>query len=251
MKKSQSIFTAVLFFMAAAASTQPLEPVSVTRLAIPEPSGLCLASSGDSLWCVSDKTGYLHRIDFDGNIIESFNFGLSDPEAVYDLNGTVFVVEERRNSVTVIEGNKRVRTIKLEKTGKRANKGPEGIAYNSREKLFYIANEKSPVQISVYDDSFNFIKGYRFRFPDISGLCYDDANRKLWVLSHEGSEIYILDNEMKMVDNIKIDILQAEGIALDFDRGFFYICSDRDSLFYRFRIPEKYMSEIPAQPENN
>jgi uncharacterized protein YjiK len=82
-------------------------------------------------------------------------------------------------------------------------------------------------------------------------LCYDDVNGKLWVLSHEGSEIYILDNEMNMVDNIKIDILQAEGLALDFERGFFYICSDRDSLFYRFRIPEKYMTEVPAGPENN
>ncbi len=238
---AKNIFLLFLIFKSIIIFAEPLFPEKSIKLAIPEPSDLCITAEGDSMWCVSDKTGYLHRIDFEGNIKESFNYGFHDPEAVCLQDNFIWVVEERKNIANKIEGKKVIKRINLKKLEKKKN-GPEGITFNPEKKEFYIATEKSPSVISVYDINFNFLREYKYKFSDISALCYDRINKYLWVLSHEDSAIYILDTEFKNVDSIKIKVVQAEGLALDYRQGYLYICSDKDALLHIYKIPKQFIS---------
>jgi uncharacterized protein YjiK len=72
-------------------------------------------------------------------------------------------------------------------------------------------------------------------------LCYDNINKYLWVLSHKESAIYILDTDFNQLYKIKIDVKQAEGLALNYKQRNLYICSDSDNLFYIYKIPELFI----------
>jgi uncharacterized protein YjiK len=212
-------------------------PEKVIKLAIPEPSDLCLIPDSEMLWCVSDKTGFLYKIDFEGVVKEKYNYGFYDTEGVCIQDNYIWVLEERINRVNKIENGKVTKRIDLIKS-KKKNSGMEGITYNPDKKEFYVANEKAPAVIYIYDSSFTYIKEKKVQYLDISALCYDSINKYLWVLSHEESAIYILDDNFYQLHKIKIDVKQAEGIALDYKNGCLYICSDADSLFYIYKIPE-------------
>lgn len=216
-----------------------LKPEKVLKMTIPEPSGLSMDKNGGNLWCVSDFTEYLYKISFDGKVKEYFKYAFVDAEAVTDDGESIWVAEERANRLNRIKNGKIVETVDIEKVSKKKKQGIEGIAVDLKKKEFYVANSKKPALISVYNmDNWTLKRKFETEFSDISDLYFDEISENLWVLSHEDSAVFIMDNNMKVTETLKFNILQAEGIAVDHKNGFFYVCSDKDSLFYVFKIPD-------------
>ena len=82
------------------------------------------------------------------------------------------------------------------------NSGPEGIAFDEVNGLFYVAKEKNPMVIyhfslaSIYGDtsivpevSFNAEMALSDEIDDISGLLFDQRTQRLLVLSEDSNKI--------------------------------------------------------------
>jgi len=211
---------------------------SVFNVKIPEPSGLAFSASKDALYTVSDKTGGIYRISFSGKVEDVISSGKADLEGI-DVdrnNGDIWIVEEKKQHIYHLDKNGvligKITDVHVKTKG---NSGFEGIAKNG-DKL-YILLEKDPGTLIVYDISSKKWDTYKLSFAkDYSGIDYDSRDNTLWIVSDESKTLNHCKLDGSLIDKQKIDVEQAEGVAVDRSSGIAWIISDAGHKLHRIKI---------------
>ncbi len=208
---------------------------------IPEPSGLAISRDGRYLWTVSDRKKRAYKLDLQGNILKKL------PKTEYDLEGistgksdaALWLVDEKRRRLIQIDtlGNEQ-RRVKLAVEGDK-NSGLEGIAWNSRAGIFYVLHEKEPGKLIRLTREFAVDREFPLDVAlDYSGLFYDAALDKCWIISDESALLMLWSEQRGVERAFALPVEKAEGVAVDRAQRRIYIISDKERVLYAFRLPE-------------
>jgi uncharacterized protein YjiK len=207
-------------------------------LNIPEPSGLSFTVSGDALYTVSDKNGGIYKISFTGDVIEKIPSGAHDLEgiAIDKSNGDIWVVEEKQQRIFRISKDGRIlNKISDIHIKTKDNSGFEGIAINNH--LLYILVEKNPGILIVYNISLKTWDKYKLSFADdYSGIDFDVTDNTLWIVSDESKTLNHCNLDGTLIESQKIDISQAEGVAVNRQANIAWVISDSGHKLHRIKI---------------
>lgn len=217
---------------------KPLAYVGAHAISVPEPSGLVMTQDNRGFWTVSDETSTIYRLDNEGIVVQTIKVDGFDFEAITLIDDTTLVIlqERTREMVFLDTSGIELKRIKLDLEGE-LNSGPEGIAFNPKNRHFYILNEKKPSLFVELDEQLNIIKKDTLKFcKDVSGLYFDEANQILWMLSDESQLVIKTDLNGKLLEKIEITIPQPEGITLSEDGSNLYIVSDNKETLYVFKV---------------
>jgi uncharacterized protein YjiK len=208
------------------------------QLDIPEPSGLAFSSSKDCLYTVSDKNGKIYKISFTGAVLDEISTEADDLEGI-DIdktNGDIWIVEEKKQRISHLNKDGKL----LEKFSDvhiktKDNSGFEGIAVNGN--MLYILVEKNPGTLIVYNLSTKNWDKYKLSFADdYSGIDYDVTDNTLWIVSHESQTLNHCNTDGSLIGSQKIDVKQAEGVAVDRAAGIAWIIDDTGHKLYRIKL---------------
>jgi uncharacterized protein YjiK len=208
------------------------------KLPVPEPSGLDLTFDETGFWIVSDENSKVYLIDSWGREVKSFSVDGQDLEGITVVDdSTLAVVLERAREVVLLDtSGKEIKRSALDLNGE-LNSGLEGITFDSKEKKFYILNEKDPRLLLTLDENLKELKRDKLNFSkDVSGIFYDDADNTLWILSDESQLIVKTSLSGKPIEELKVMVNQPEGITFNKARTKFYIVSDKTGSLYVFNL---------------
>jgi uncharacterized protein YjiK len=223
-------------FVGLSACAQPavsfLKPSKSIALDIPEPSDVCVAANGKTLFIVSDDGG-LYETDLEGKVLRSTTLDLTDTEGVYADNENIYLVEESNRFIKqyAIKDFALVNTVYVPYPGGR-NKSFESIAKRS-EGGFVLFTEKDPVWMFELNEQLQETGRAKWNLPgDISAATFH--NNALWLLSDERAEIWLTDlGQKSIVRRFKLPVLNPEGIAF-LPNGTLLILSDDEHRLYFF-----------------
>lgn len=216
-----------------------LTPEAVYAVNIPETSDLSFGSSTDILYTVSDRTAKVYKITTQGKVLSELSYTGSDLEGVcYVGNQFLYVAEERLRTIIKLDlqGNQlEQKAIPVEKNDE--NQGIEGISYAIFNQHFYILNEKNPALLIETDENLNVLKSYTLSFAnDYSGICVDNVNQQLWIVSDESASITKCTMKGELIESYRIPVSNPEGIAFDPENNEVYVISDTEARLYLFKI---------------
>jgi uncharacterized protein YjiK len=216
-----------------------LDPVAVYTVNVPETSDLCFGATTDILYTVSDRTAKVYKITSQGKVLSELPFTGSDLEGVFCLaNQFLYVVEERLRLVYKLDLQGNIlgqKTIPVENNDE--NQGLEGITYAAFNKHFYILNEKNPALLIETDEDLNVLKSYPIEFSsDCSGICVDNINQQLWIVSDEEATVNQCTMQGELVKSYRIPVSNPEGIAFDPEGNKLYVISDAEARLYLFEL---------------
>lgn len=239
MKK---ILPIILIFLAVPLYAQEaLELIGRRMISVPEPSSLFLKDN--FLWTVSDEDGCLYKLTRSGAVRMTYHLGLADRESVYiSDDGRFYLADEASSDVMVLDSHRKLlKKYSMDLGEVSKNSGAEGLTYSPDSGHFYVVKEKKPAEIIEFDSEFNKLAVYDGSFAkDLSDIFYDRVNRVFWVLSHKSNSVFIWTPDDGVKNVYAFDIVQAEGLTIDFDRNLIYIVSDKDNQMYTFQIPAAY-----------
>jgi uncharacterized protein YjiK len=209
---------------------------TVIELSISEPSGLALSVNKDALYTVSDFTGKIYRISFDGKLLNELPFAGVDMEGI-DVDkesGEIYTVEEGLQRIDHLSQQgillDNITSINIQAPDN--DTGFEGIAKN--KDTLYILFEKNPgLLIKYHIPSKNWTQKTLSFALDYSGIDYDDSDNTLWIVSHESAMLYHCNLSGSVIKSQPIDIKQAEGVAIDRKKNVAWIVSDSNSKLHR------------------
>ena len=217
---------------------KPLTYIGAYAISVPEPSGLVMTQDNKGFWTISDETSTIYRLDNEGIVVQTIIVEGIDFEGITLIDDTTLVIlqERTREMVFLDTSGTELKRIKLDLEGE-LNSGPEGIAFNPKNRHFYILNEKKPSLFVELDEQLNIIRKDTLKFcKDVSGLYFDEANQILWMLSDESQLVIKTDLNGKLLEKIDITIAQPEGITLSEDGRNLYIVSDNKETLYVFKV---------------
>lgn len=230
-----------------------------------EPSGLSLSADGTHLWTVSDDTGAVIALGFDGKVLadQTQPLDVDDLEgiALDPANGRLLAVSEKSTEIVVIApdqaGIRRVPLSTLE--GIKAvedryqkfdpKDGLEGVAVHPTEDLVYVLKEKRPRLLLELSGDLSEVHRVVHLTPalgfvdddasenrlDVSGVAVDGRNGCLWIVSDRGRRLFIVNPNGAVAHSFPLGWLDggtshtihhAEGIAYDADAGRLFIVND-------------------------
>ncbi len=211
---------------------------SAFDLNVPEPSGLAFSPSMDALYTVSDKNGGIYKISLTGEVLGKFPSGAYDLEgiAIDKSNGDFWVVEETQQRIYCLNKDGRILDKILEVHVKtKDNSGFEGIAKNGN--ILYILVEKNPGTLILYNTSTREWTYHTLSFADdYSGIDYDVSDNSLWIVSHESQTLNHCTTDGTLIESQKIDIKQAEGVAIDRAGKIAWIIDDAGHKLHKIKI---------------
>jgi len=208
------------------------------KLPVPEPSGLDLTFDETGFWIVSDENSKVYLINSWGREVRSFSVDGQDLEGITVVDdSTLAVVLERIREVVLLDtSGMEINRTALDLKGE-LNSGLEGITFDSKEKKFYILNEKNPRLLLTLDENLKELKRDTLNFSkDVSGTFYDDSDNTLWILSDESQLIVKTSLSGKPIEEFKVKVTQPEGITFNEARTKFYIVSDKTGSLYVFNL---------------
>jgi len=216
-----------------------LTPRTVIDLSVPEPSGLCFDKNTNSLWTVSDEDTTIFNINFSGKILRKIKINGFDLEGVTLLNdSTLITIFERSREVVFLNMKGEEQKRFSLKIGGELNEGLEGITYNPNNKHLYIIKEKNPCRLYETDLEGNVLVEKTLNISkDLSGLFYDIRNNQLWIISDESRSIFKCKTDGTVLEQFQVDIIQIEGITIDFTASKLYLVSDHEEKLYIFDLP--------------
>jgi uncharacterized protein YjiK len=182
-----------------------------------------------TLWTVSDHSGDVYQLDVEGHSLHRISLNGGDLEGITRVDSFFYVLQEQGVVRKVDFSGNTVETFFI--TLPSLNKTRlEGITFNSDNRHFYILNEKNECLLLECDESFQVLTETPLdEADDFSGLTYDSASNGLWMVSHESQSLMFWDLKTKqVVFSMKLDIEQAEGVALDPVSQRIYIVGDED-----------------------
>lgn len=216
--------------------SETLKPIEKYSLKIPEPSGLALLN--DKLWIVSDSKNTVYQTNLKGEIEFSFKINGIDPEGITVFDDSLLaIVLETSNEILVTDfkGNE-ISNTSINIKGSR-NSGLEGITYNPSNGHFYLVNEKDPVLLIETDKSFNEISRKKIKnVRDLSGISYSAKEDCLLLVSDEDRKIIKASLDGEFIEEYKINVEQAEGIAIDDKNNLIYVVSDKEEKLFVFEM---------------
>lgn len=216
-----------------------LKPVASYYVDILETSDLCFGATKDILFTVSDNTAKAYKISTTGKVLNEYNFTGNDLEGICFVdNQYIYVAEERLRKVVKLDlqGNKiSEKMIPVEYNTE--NEGLEGIAYATFNQHFYILNEMNPGVLIETDKNLNILNSYELSFADdYSGICVDNVNKELWILSDLSSTANKCSMQGEIMESFDVPVTNPEGIAFYPQDSTMYIISDSQSRLYKFDL---------------
>ena len=213
-----------------------LELKASYKIEIPEPSGLSLAFSENELFTVSDKTGKIYKISFEGKLIDEIKSPGIDLEGI-TINkneNQIFCVEEKTNKIILLnEKGEFLQDFNLPKIGEKRNSGPEGITFSPTNNMFYILHEKNPGLLIEWSLTMGIINETKLYFAkDYSGISYSEKSNSLWIISDDSETLTKCSLSGTPIKTYKLPIKQAEGIAINSDETEVYVVSDIEEKLY-------------------
>jgi len=212
--------------------------INVYDIKVKEPSGLSLNLQGDGLLTVSDKTGKIYGITFEGESMGMLDFKGKDLEGITTSpeHGHIYTIQEKGNLIIKLDAiGREIDTFKLPKYGKKQNSGIEGITYCSSRESFFLVHEKSPGKLIEWSPSKGVIAENELDFADdYSGICWDPSEDKLWIISDVSGTLVKCNYDGTPIETHTTGITKAEGIAIYTPANEIYIVSDSDKKLYVF-----------------
>jgi len=200
-----------------------LELLSTFDVAIAEPSGLAINSTGTTLYTVSDNTAKVYKLSTKGEVIKTFGYTGDDLEGVSTFKGVkLLLAEERTKELVEFDmGSGTFLKHKIRYDNKDSNSGIEGVAYAENLNAIFIT------VLAEYD--LNFAKDY-------SGVFYDNSSKDLWIVSDQSKTINKCTIKGDVIKSYSINITQAEGIAISNNK--IYVISDAEAKLYIYKLPQ-------------
>ncbi len=235
------LFSTFLVFTLVGCFSQKKHPkltlVKSVQLPIKEPSGI--TTNNTSLFIVSDKTGSIFEVSFNGELIREIKSKLKDLEGIafeFSTNSFWVVSESSRKLIQLNFSGKVLQKHKIKGEQHRKNNGLEGVCFEPNNTLVCV-NEKQPKQLLKLNKAAQITKTLKLKFGnDISGICYDAVLKCFWVVSDESQKVYQITQQGKKVASYSIAVKKPEGIILYKNRIF--IVSDYNEKLYIFKKPE-------------
>lgn len=226
-----------------------------------EASGLAWHAPSGTLLSIAGKPSTLAQISPQGEVLRQTTLhNIADPEGIEVLpDGRLAVLEERNATLVVFPLPTGTSTnlqhalrFQLSTSAPEllhpTNKGPEGLAWDSKQQRFIIAKEKPT---ALYALPFNLATnqfgtltrlrtGHLF-VRDISGLSYHQPSGHWLVLSHNSSLLLELDQAFNpvsymsfatLMNGMRMGIRQAEGVAIT-PQGAIFVVGE-PNYFYQF-----------------
>ena len=169
-----------------------LELLSTFDVAIAEPSGLAINSTGTALYTVSDNTAKVYKLSTKGEVIKTFGYTGDDLEGVSTFKGVkLLLAEERTKELVEFDmGSGTFLKHKIRYDNKDSNSGIEGVAYAENLNAIFILNEKNPGKLIRLRSDFTVLAEYDLNFAkDYSGVFYDNSSKDLWIVSDQSKTI--------------------------------------------------------------
>jgi len=242
-----------------------------------EPSGLVLSHGRNALWTVSDDTNKIFKLNLDGNLKKNNSFKIPDNELegiVLDPTGkSLFAVNESKNEIIQIvidsqdvTNRKRLSAMSGYETiahffsDSAANKGLEGISWNTARESLFVMKESSPgllievspdlntiISYSLLNDENGFLDSrINSQEIDFSDICYDHSRDCFWIISDKAKRLFLYDGNKNTVLQSAVlaymkrgeyrEIEQAEGIAVNPELNRLYVVSDKEAVLYVYDI---------------
>lgn len=217
-----------------------LQLIAEYLIDVKEPSGLSLAKDGQSLWTVSDDNGEVVQLDLEGKVLKRFQSGLRDLEGVTTLGHERLALlseHSREVVITDLEGGV-LKRAKFD-LGSGRNKGPESVTFNETESVYYILRELSPGVLLTIDEDLQEVERRQLDFAkDYASMSYEPVRGHLWVMSEQSKAIYVLNMDLKIQTVFSMDIVQPEGMTVDYDRRRIWVVCDKTSKLYVFSFSD-------------
>lgn len=240
-----------------------------------EPSGLVLSHGKKALWVVSDDTPKIFKMGLDGDLKKSKCFNISEKGlegiAIDPTGKFLLAVKEENNAILKINLAKQAiaqqqrlqdmagyQAIAPYFTSATANKGLEGITWNSTTNSIFVLKEGSPGLLLEVSPDLTTLRASRclnadngFLHPegdelDFSDLCYDESRDRFWIISDQGQRLFLYDwHSNSVLQSARLaygkqgqyqEIEQAEGIAINPETHRLYIVSDAKARLYVFDL---------------
>lgn len=219
-------------------SNNNLELEASYNIAVLEPSGLAVDSSGNILYVVSDNTAQVYKLSTTGNVLQTYGYEGNDLEGVsLFTENKLLLAEERTKELVVfdiISGQFSNHVINYNNND--ANSGIEGVSYDANSNTIFILNEKNPGLLIRLRSDFSVIAEYELDFAnDYSGIFYDSLSNNLWIVSDQSKRITKCTLTGEVIESYSINIEQAEGIAIANNK--IYVLSDAEAKLYIFLKP--------------
>ncbi len=215
-----------------------LDDIGTQSISVPEPSGIDITYDRSGFWTVSDENSTIYRLDNEGNVVQSIAVEGFDLEGitVIDEKKIAVVLERSREIVILDNSGNELKRKQLPLKGE-LNSGLEGISYNSENKHFYVLNEKNPSLLLELNEDLEIVSMDTLNFSkDVSGIFYDGENKLFWIISDEDQLVAKVDLNRNLIDSIKVDIFQPEGITIDGAGKRLYIISDNWETIHVFGL---------------
>lgn len=229
-----------------------------------EPSGLAYSKKSNSLWTICDESRNLFKMSLDGKVFETISIAENELEGVClsPDESAIYAVKEIGNELLKIDPDsgrilkqKKLSDLnyyhkvkKYLKNPQDENEGLEGITYHPGRDSLFLVKEISPrLLIEVTPNLETVLRCWKLGKKDklfhaetrqseldLSGICYDEQTRLLWILSHKAQTVFLYNlKKEKFVDAFSLSytnkagekkkIHQAEGLALIPDTNYVYI----------------------------
>jgi uncharacterized protein YjiK len=199
-------------------------------LDVPEPSGLSFSRNKTFLYTVSDQTGKIYKISFEGELMSTLGFIGSDLEGitVNPKDGQIWVVEERnRKMIQLSASGSELNSFSINVEQHEMNSGLEGITFNGNNEHFYLLNEKIPGKLIETNKQGVIFTETNLNFAsDFSGVFYDDLEDFLWIVSDEAKIVSKCFLDGTLIESYKLPISSAEGIVVKSSEKKIFIVSD-------------------------
>lgn len=207
-------------------------------IAVPEPSGLCFSADGRGFWTVSDRTGEVVQISFDGEVLTKFTLKDVDFEGITVYNDTILALtREGKPALMFVSTSGNVLRDQQIDLDLKNNSGLEGISFIKKENIFILAQEKKPRRLIEVDaTSFEVKREIKIGkdFPDISDIWYDERSNQLWILSDQGEFVARCSRDGEIVKKHKLKIEKLEGVCVDPSKRKIYTVSDKLAAMFIF-----------------
>lgn len=207
-----------------------------------EPSGLSFDSQNNLLVVIDDAVDSLiYKYDLEGNLVETlelgFNGGNFEGVAFNPLNNGYFLADELRSKIYSVDslGNKISEFIPTTTDSLTSSDGLEAVVFHSTENYLITVKEKNPskiIQVSLDGSLIREISG-NYGLGDFSGLFFQEAENKLFILSDQSEKVIILDytSPFNSYEEFSFKMNKAEGVCLDGEENLWILSENEKSLF--------------------
>ena len=217
-----------------------LEFIESYLLDIAEPSGLSWALNHKDFIVVDDRTNQAYIIDTKGKELSKYPYKGDDTEGVTidESSNTIWIAEEAESKLKELDSNgNELNSFKIDINRGSKKKGLEGLAYDSKNKLFYILNEGEPGLLIKWQLNGGIISQKQLQFAqDYSGIFFDNADQSLWIVSDQSKKLFYCDENAVVKQSFDLDYEKAEGIVVDRQNNRVYIVSDSEHKLFIYKI---------------